>query len=321
MADRRTARFRDEGSDAGANRTVPESEWFMSRLLSLFSSSLVITDGAWGTEFQKRGLAIGEPADVWNLTRPADVEAVARSYVEAGSMVILTNTFRGNPVALSAVGQADQVVAINRRGAELSRQQAGGGVRVFASLGPTGKVMATGEIDEQRVANGFRIQAEALAEGGADVLLFETFSDVEEARLAVRAAKPTGLPIIVSFAFDSGKNKDRTMMGVTPETAARAMVEEGVDAIGANCGAGPESFARICRRLKDASGLPVWIKPNAGMPTLEAGQAVYTMTPDAFADYLPSLFEAGASFLGGCCGTSPEFVRALVRAAASCASS
>ena len=110
-------------------------------------------------------------------------------------------------------------------------------------------------------------------------------------------------------------------MGVTPETAALAMVEEGVDAIGANCGAGPESFAQICRRLKNASGLPVWIKPNAGMPTLEAGQAVYTMTADAFAGYLPALCEAGASFLGGCCGTSPEFVRALVRAAASCVSS
>jgi len=152
-------------------------------------------------------------------------------------------------------------------------------------------------------------------------LLFETFSDVEEARLAVRAARPAGLPIIVSFAFDSGKNKDRTMMGVNPETAARAMVEEGVDAVGANCGAGPGLFPSICRRLKEASGLPVWIKPNAGMPTIEAGQAVYTMKPDAFASYLPALVEAGASFVGGCCGTGPAFVRALVRAAGSCASS
>jgi len=293
----------------------------MSRLLSLFSSGLVITDGAWGTEFQKRGLAIGEPADVWNLTRPADVEAVARSYVEAGSRVILTNTFRSNPVALSAHAQGDWAVAINRRGAELSRRAASADVRVFASMGPTGKVLATGEIDEQTVTDAFKVQAEALAAGGADVLLFETFSDVEEARLAVRAAKPTGLPIIVSFAFDSGKNKDRTMMGANPETAARAMAEEGADAVGANCGAGPELFPGVCRRLKDASGLPVWIKPNAGMPSLEAGQAVYTMTADAFASYLPALYEAGASFLGGCCGTSPEFVRALVRAAVSCASS
>jgi len=246
---------------------------------------------------------------------------VARSYVEAGSRVILTNTFRSNPVALSTHAQGDRAVAINRRGAELSRRAASADVRVFASMGPTGKVLATGEIDEQTVTDAFKVQAEALAAGGADVLLFETFSDVEEARLAVRAAKPTGLPIIVSFAFDSGKNKDRTMMGANPETAARAMAEEGADAVGANCGAGPELFPGVCRRLKDASGLPVWIKPNAGMPSLEAGQAVYTMTADAFASYLPALYEAGASFLGGCCGTSPEFVRALVRAAVSCASS
>ncbi len=293
----------------------------MSRLSSLVGTGLVITDGAWGTEFQKLGLALGQPSDLWNLTRPEAALAVARSYVEAGSRVILTNTFRSNPVALAGHGAAEQAFELNRRGAELSRGAAGGEVRVFASLGPTGKVLAAGQIDVQTVMDAFRIQAEALAAGGADALLFETFSDVEEARLAVRAARPVGLPIIVSFAFDSGKNKDRTMMGVNPETAARAMAEEGVDAVGAKCGAGPELFPAICRRLKEASGLPVWIKPNAGMPAIEAGQAVYTMQPDAFASYLPALVEAGASFVGGCCGTSPAFVRALVRAAGSCASS
>jgi 5-methyltetrahydrofolate--homocysteine methyltransferase len=293
----------------------------LSRLSSLLGTGLVITDGAWGTEFQKLGLALGQPSDLWNLTRPEAVEAVARSYVEAGSRVILTNTFRSNPVALAGHGEVEKAVELNRRGAELSRRAAGGVACVFASLGPTGKVLAAGEIDVQTVTDAFRIQAEALAAAGADALLFETFSDVEEARLAVRAARPAGLPIIVSFAFDSGKNKDRTMMGVNPETAARAMAEEGVDAVGANCGAGPELFPSICRRLKEASGLPVWIKPNAGMPTIEAGQAVYTMKPDTFASHLPALVEAGASFVGGCCGTSPAFVRALVRAAGSCASS
>jgi methionine synthase I (cobalamin-dependent) len=293
----------------------------LSRLSSLLGTGLVITDGAWGTEFQKLGLALGQPSDLWNLTRPEAVESVARSYVEAGSRVILTNTFRSNPVALAGHGAAEKAFELNRRGAELSRGAAGGDVCVFASLGPTGKVLAAGEIDVQTVTDAFRIQAEVLTAGGVDALLFETFSDVEEARLAVRAARRAGLPIIVSFAFDSGKNKDRTMTGVNPETAARAMAEEGVDAVGANCGAGPEFFPSICRRLKEASGLPVWIKPNAGMPAIEAGQAVYTMQPDAFAGYLPTLVEAGASFVGGCCGTSPAFVRALVRAAGSCASS
>ena len=154
-------------------------------------------------------------------------------------------------------------------------------------MGPTGKVLATGEIDEQTVLDAFKVQAESLAEAGADALLFETFSDVDEARLAVRAARPLGLPIVVSFAFDSGKKKDRTMMGATPETAARAMAEEGVNAIGANCGAGPEFFPAICRRLKEASGLPVWVKPNAGMPSLADGQAVYTWNRSPFPATFP----------------------------------
>lgn len=292
----------------------------MSRLLTMFPDGLVLTDGAWGTDFQRRGLRLGEPADLWNLTRPGDVEAVARAYVEAGSRVVLTNTFRANPVALAALGEDGRAIEINRRGVALSRAAAGDDARVFASMGPTGRMLAAGEIDADDVSEAFRIQAAALAEGGADALLFETFSDIEEARLAVRAARPTGLPIVVSFTFDSSKGKDRTMMDATPEQAAAAMAEEGVDAIGANCGAGPDAFVDVCQRLKAASGLPVWIKPNAGLPTIEGGRAVYSMTPEPFASYAARLAEAGASFLGGCCGTTPAFIRALARAVGSCPS-
>jgi len=290
----------------------------MNRLHALCGTGLLITDGGWGTEFQKRGLAVGLPSDMWNLTHPDDVEAVARAYVEAGSRVILTNTFRSNPLALAPSAAADRAGEINRRGVELSKRAAGTEVRVFASMGPTGKLLATREIDEQTVSGAFEVQVAAVAEAGADALLFETFSDLDEARLAVQAAQPTGLPILVSFAFDSGKKKDRTMMGATPETAARLMADLGVDAVGANCGAGPEFFPEICRRLKESSGLPVWIKPNAGMPTLSDGRAVYTMDPEAFASYLPALVEAGASFVGGCCGTSPDFIRALVKVPHTC---
>jgi methionine synthase I (cobalamin-dependent) len=292
----------------------------VNRLRSHHGTGLVITDGAWGTEFQKRGLAVGLPSDVWNLTRPDDVEAVARAYVEAGSRVILTNTFRSNPVALSACGETARAAEINRRGVEISKRAAAARVRVFASIGPTGKVLATGEIDEPTVFDAFKAQAEAVAEAGADALLFETFSDLNEARLAVRAAEPLRLPILVSFAFVSGKEKDRTLMGATPETAGRAMAEFGVDAVGANCGAGPDFFPALCRRLKESSGLPVWIKPNAGVPLLSNGRAVYTMEPESFASYLPELIEAGATFVGGCCGTSPDFIRALVKAAGTCES-
>jgi methionine synthase I (cobalamin-dependent) len=182
-------------------------------------------------------------------------------------------------------------------------------------MGPIGKSLAKQEIDVRAVSDAFKIQAEALAEGGADALVFETFSDVEEARLAVRAARPTGLPIVVSFAFITGPCLDQTMTGADPETAAYAMLEEGADVVGANCGVGPELFPHICRRLKAASGLPIWIKPSAGLPSLEAGRAAFRMTPAAFAAHLPALIEAGASFVGGCCGTSPEFIGALAKAA------
>jgi methionine synthase I (cobalamin-dependent) len=293
----------------------------MTRLFSLVLNAPIITDGAWGTEFQMRGLASGDPADVWNLTRPDDVEAVARAYVRAGSRVILTNTFRANPLALAAHGLTEKAVAINRRGVELSRAAAGTGARVFASLGPTGQMRATRAAEPQAVSAAFRIQAEALAEAGADALLLETFSDLEEARLAVRSARATGLPVVVSFTFTTGETSGRTFKGVTPEQAGRAMADEGADAVGANCGAGPEGFAALCRRLRDASGLPVWIKPSAGLPTVEAGRAVYSMTPETFAGYLPGFVEAGASFVGGCCGTSPQFIRSLVMVARSSASS
>ena len=224
----------------------------MSRLESLFGRGLVVADGAWGTEFQKLGLPLGQSPDFWNLTRPEAVLAVAGSYVNAGSQVILTNTFRGNAVALAGHADAGQAFEINRLGAELSRKAAGGRARVFGSMGPTGKVLAAGEIEEESVTDAFRRQAEALAAGGVDALLFETFSDVEEARLAVRAARPIGLPILVSFAFGSGKNKDRTMMGANPETMARAMAEEGAAAVAPIAASG----RNISRRSAAASRMP-----------------------------------------------------------------
>jgi len=138
--------------------------------------------------------------------------------------------------------------------------------------------------------------------------------DLEEARLAVEAARRTGLPVIASFAFDSGKNKDRTMMGATPEAVAEAMVEAGADAVGANCGVGVEQVVPICRRLRAACDLPIWIKPNAGLPTMEGTSIRYNTSAEFFASHYAALREAGASFLGGCCGTTPEFIRALVSA-------
>jgi methionine synthase I (cobalamin-dependent) len=281
-------------------------------LLQWLSNGLLITDGAWGTEVQARGLPSGTKPDSWNLTYPERVESVARAYAEAGSHVILTNTFRANAVAMPSVSESD-LDAINRAGVAISRHAAGHAL-VFASIGPTGKILLSGEVSADQVSTAFAVQAASLAAAGADALLIETMSDIEEGRLAVAAARLTGLPVIASFAFDSGKNKDRTMMGATPESVAAAMVEVGASAVGANCGVGVEQSIPICQRLRAACDLPIWIKPNAGLPTIEGKSIRYNTSAEFFASHYAALRNAGASFLGACCGSTPDFIRALVRA-------
>ena len=273
----------------------------------------VLTDGAWGTELQRRGLGLGECPDSWNLKTPEAVEAVARAYVEAGSQVILTNTFRSNRVTLAAHGLAARVREINLEGVRISRQAAGGRAGVFASMGPTGRMLMMGETSEAEVSEAFHEQAQVLAEGGADALIFETMTDLAEARLGLAAALSTGLPIIVSFVFDAGKNKDRTMMGTTPEQAAKEMSDAGASAVGANCGLGIAGFVPICERLHAATSLPIWIKANAGLPEIVDGDPTYRISPEEYAAHVPAVVEAGASFVGGCCGTNPAFISACAR--------
>ncbi len=292
----------------------------MNPLFDWLHHGPLITDGAWGTEMQRRGLEPGLCPDYWNLDHADLVEDVARLYVEAGSEIILTNTFRANPVSLEGASD-DKVREINVAGVEISRRAAAGKSKVVASMGPTGKMLVTGEIDEAGVERAFTLQSAALAEAKPDALLLETFSDLDEASIALRSALKMGLPVLVSFAFDTGRNKDRTMMGVTPEQAAKRMEAEGASAIGANCGAGPDSFASIGVRFRDVCELPIWLKPNAGLPVVEAGKVSYSMTAEPFAAHLSSLLDAGACFIGCCCGTAPDFIRALVAERRRCASS
>jgi 5-methyltetrahydrofolate--homocysteine methyltransferase len=283
-------------------------------LQQLFTQGPVLTDGAWGTQLQARGLAAGEFPDVWSLTHPEKVAEVARAYVGAGSRIILTNTFGANRLRLAETGFADRVAEINEAGARLSREAAGNRASVFASMGPTGRMLVAGEANPEEISEAFREQAAALARGGADGLVVETMSDLAEAKLAIAAAKETSLPVVACMVFDSGKEKDRTMMGTTPEDAAAGLVEAGADVIGANCGQGVAGFEKICARLRSAAaGRPVWIKPNAGLPELRDGKPFYRTTPAEFAAFVPALLKAGANFIGGCCGTSPEFIRAIKR--------
>jgi methionine synthase I (cobalamin-dependent) len=283
------------------------------RIAEMFKEWPVVTDGAWGTELQRRGLGLGDCPDAWNLKYPEKVAAVARAYAHAGSSVILTNTFRANAISLAAHGLANRVKEINTLGVHISRH-ACGSARVFASMGPVGKLLAIGEILQEDLFRVFSEQAAALAESGADAILIETMSDLEEAHVALRAAKTTGLPVVVSFVFDSGKNRDRTMTGLTPERAAAAMEEAGADAVGSNCGNGIEQMIPICRRMRAVTKLPLWMKANAGMPEIVDENIVYRTTPEQFAAHVPALFEAGATFIGGCCGTTPQFLEAVQKA-------
>lgn len=287
----------------------------------LISRGPVVTDGAWGTQLQARGLAVGEFPDAWNLSHPAEVWEVAKAYVDAGSQIILTNTFGANRFRLGADGAmpqnglADQVVKISRVGVELSRRAAASrGVRVFASMGPSGKMLGEATPEELKLA--YVEQADALAAAGADGIVVETMSDLDEAKLAVSAAHATGLPVVGCMVFDSGKDKSRTMMGVTPEQAAEGLAEVGADVIGANCGQGIAGFLPLCRRFHAVTGLPLWMKANAGLPEIVDGQAKYRATPEEFTSYVSQLVHAGANFVGGCCGTRPDFIRAIRRALA-----
>lgn len=279
----------------------------------LLAERPVVTDGAWATELQKLGPAPGSSADVWNLDHPDRVEALGRSYVAAGARIILTNTFQANRIALGRHGLAGEVREINRAGVEISRRAAQGRALVFASIGPTGKLLAAGEINEAELRKAFAEQVEGLAEAGPDGFVIETMSDPEEAKCAVLAAGEGGLPVVACMAFDSGKDKTRTMMGATLQQAATVLAAAGADVIGANCGQGIEGYLRLYRGLASATELPIWLKPNAGSPELAGTDTVYSIAPDDFARKALVLAEAGASFIGGCCGTTPELIAALKR--------
>jgi 5-methyltetrahydrofolate--homocysteine methyltransferase len=277
----------------------------------LIACGPVLTDGAWGTQLQQRGLPVGDCPDAWNLTHPDKVEEVGRAYVEAGSRVILTNTLLANRFLLARHGLADKVAEVNRAGVEISQRAAGTQAAVFASVGPSGLMLMMGQVTEDDLKAAFAEQASAIAAAGADGIVIETMSDVAEAALATAAARATGLPVVACMTFDSGVKRDRTMMGVTPEQAAEQLTAAGADVVGSNCGHGIGDMIEVCRRLHAATELPIWIKANAGLPEVVDGQTVYRQTPAEFAGYVPQLIEVGASFIGGCCGTTPEFIKTV----------
>jgi 5-methyltetrahydrofolate--homocysteine methyltransferase len=281
--------------------------------LKTFCAKVRVSDGAWGTELQKRGLAAGLAPELWNVDAPHHVEAVARSYVEAGSDLILTNTFGANRFVLDTHGHRDRVAELAEAGVRISKLSAGKDIPVFASLGPTGKIVMMDEVPREKIAAAFAEAAEALAWGGADAIVLESFQELEELSIALEAVRKaaTGLPVVVSMTFATGPDGTLTMMGNKPEELARVAKALGASAVGANCGAGPENFVKVARLLRASCDLPIWVKPNAGLPQMVKGRTLFPMAPKEFAAFVPQLIAAGANFVGGCCGTTPDHIRAV----------
>jgi 5-methyltetrahydrofolate--homocysteine methyltransferase len=284
-------------------------------LIDVARQRVVLADGGIGTQLQHAGLEPGGCGECWNEDRPGVVAALHRAYGDAGAEVLLTNTFGGTRIALDRHGAGARVRQLNRAAATLARTAAGAGRWVLGDIGPFGGMLEPlGEFRAADVRSAFREQAEALLEGGVDGVLVETMTALDELVLAVTAARDAGAPfVIASLAFDVTRVGPRTMMGVSPEAAAAAALDLGVDALGANCGAlEVEGYADVLRRFRSvAPGLPLLCRPNAGTPRLEHGMVTYHLTPERMAQDAALLVDAGAAIIGGCCGTTPAHIAAL----------
>jgi 5-methyltetrahydrofolate--homocysteine methyltransferase len=281
----------------------------------------ILGDGAMGTQLMLAGLEQGNCGEAWNLTHPERVLSIQRRYVEAGSECLITNTFGGSRIMLNRHGHAEHVAEINKAGVRIAREAFGEkGGWVLGDIGPFGGLMEPfGEFSEEQVRSAFEEQAAALVEAGADAIIVETQTSLEELLLGIEAAQKAGAKCIIgSMAYDvtlDGTNF-RTMMGVDPERAARFMEEHGAHVVALNCGTGMEmERARdAVERYRRATRLPLMVQPNAGKPRLEKMKVVYDEGPEQMVKGLVPLLEAGANVVGACCGSTPEHIRAFRKA-------
>jgi len=286
----------------------------MTVLEKLAKNEILLCDGAWGTFLQSTGLQPGECPELWNITHREEVLRIAESYVSAGSDIIETNSFGASRFKLAAFGLEGRVHELNKAAAEISRQAAGSNKHVAGCIGPTGKMLIMGDVTEDELYEAFKEQAIALEEGGADIILIETMTALDEASIATRAAREnTSCIVICTMTFDgdnaSGYN---TMMGATPAEMVSALKEAGVHITGSNCGNGTEKMVGVLKEIRAAdSNIPVIIQANAGVPEYIDGKTVFRETPEMMASFVPDFLSSGINIIGGCCGTTPEHIRAL----------
>ncbi len=263
----------------------------------------------------ERGLAPGEPPETFCLSRPDVLADIVRQYAAAGAEVFQANTFGASPLKLARHGLAEKAADINRLAVQAVRRSLGSTPgHVWASIGPSGCLLKPyGDTEPERIHENFLAQARALADAGPDIVAVETMTDLAEAVLAVKAARAAmpGVLLAATMVFDRRKRGFFTVMGNTIAEAAEALSEAGADLVGSNCGNGIENITNVAREFRQATQLPLVIRPNAGLPEVRDGATVYPETPELMAAQLPELLDQGLAIVGGCCGTTPAHIRAL----------
>jgi 5-methyltetrahydrofolate--homocysteine methyltransferase len=288
-----------------------------SLLAALKNKKVLVSDGAWGTFLHQRGLQPGECPELWNCTHREDVFAIAKSYIDAGADIILTNSFGGSPSKLAHYGLQDRTAELNETAGTISREAAGRDHLVLGSIGPTGVMLMMGDVSEETLYKGFSNQAAALKKGGVDAICVETMSALDEACIAIRASREsTGLEVACTFTFEKTMNGEfRTMMGVSPTEMVHAVKEAGASVIGTNCGNGFDQMIDIVEEIRRADPrTPILVHANAGKPVFQHGATVFPETPEMMAAKVQVLINSGANIIGGCCGTTPAHIQKLVHA-------
>jgi 5-methyltetrahydrofolate--homocysteine methyltransferase len=295
---------------------MPDTSTRHRLLERLASGETLISDGATGSYLQTQGLEPGGCPEEFNVTHPAIIKGMAKAYFDAGSDMVLTNSFGGSRFRLKHYGYADRVREFNMLAAQHAKSQAPPDHYVVGSVGPTGEFMEpVGEVSEKEMYDALREQIVALAEGGADGVDIETMISLDEAKLAIRAAKEnTDLVVMSTMTFDKGPRGFFTMSGTTPAQAAVELRKAGADVVGANCGNGIDAMIEVARAMREATDGCILIHSNAGIPQYKGGEIVYNESPEYMAERFKILAEMGINILGGCCGTTPEYIRALSKA-------
>ena len=288
----------------------------MHAILELAKRKTVIFDGAMGTMLMAAGLKASESPELWNIEKPSFVTDIHRKYYEAGSDVVHTNTFGGNIIKLADRGLSDKMENINVEAAKLAREACPTGKFVAGDIGPTGKLIKPlGDLVVEEAEEAFFRQAQALIRGGVDIISIETMFSLEEALAALHAAKRVGeVPVISALTFNRTKKGFFTIMGEGVTQAVAAFEKAGADVIATNCSLGSRDMADLTKELRAATRKPILIQPNAGKPVTQKGVTAYQQTPAEFAQDGKEIKNSGADMIGGCCGTNPEFIRALAEA-------